>query len=377
VVAPPQELMDLSLSPAQQLLQQSARTLLQQRCPPERVQELALDPRGFAADLWKEIASLGWPGLLISPELGGGGGSVDDALALVEELGRACFPSPFVGSAVIATTALAAAGGRRARELLPALAVGERICALAVLEESGRLDPDVLVMSVAAPGRLTGHKLFVADAHVATDVIVLGRGPAGPTALLLPMDREGIEARPLDSMTGDKLFELDFANVETRPDDLLGAPGEGGTLMGPAFRLGALARSAEMVGAAQRVLELCVEHARVRVQGGRPIGGYQAVQHACADLYRDVESARWLTWEAGWKLESRRPDADSAVATAKAYCAETALRVARRGHQVMGAIGYCEEHPLHLFHKRILAAGLDAGDAALHLETVAKSIGLS
>jgi alkylation response protein AidB-like acyl-CoA dehydrogenase len=146
--------------------------------------------------------------------------------------------------------------------------------------------------------------------------------------------------------------------------------------MAPAFRLGALARSAEMVGAAQRVLELCVEHARVRVQGGRPIGGYQAVQHACADLFRDVESARWLTWEAGWKLESRRPDADSAVAMAKAYCAEAALRVARRGHQIMGAIGYSEEHPLHLFHKRILAASLDAGDAGLHLETVARAIGL-
>jgi alkylation response protein AidB-like acyl-CoA dehydrogenase len=147
--------------------------------------------------------------------------------------------------------------------------------------------------------------------------------------------------------------------------------------MAPAFRLGALARSAEMVGAAQRVLELCVEHARARVQGGRPIGSYQAVQHACADLFRDVESARWLTWEAGWNVEAGRADADTAVATAKAYVAEATLRVARRGHQIMGAIGYSEEHPLHLFHKRILAASLDAGDAALHLETVARAIGLA
>ena len=133
--------MDLSFSPSQQLLQQSARALLQQRCPIERVQAIALDPRGFAADLWKEIATLGWPGLLVPTELGGSGGSVGDALALVEELGRACFPSPFIASAVVATTALTAAGGRRARALLPALALGERICALAVLEESGRLDP--------------------------------------------------------------------------------------------------------------------------------------------------------------------------------------------------------------------------------------------
>ena len=369
--------MDLSFSPAQQLLQQSARIFLQQRCPPERVQHLALDPRGFAADLWKEIATLGWPGLLVPTELGGSGGSVGDALALVEELGRACFPSPFIASAIVATTALTAAGGRRAQTLLPALAMGERICALALLEESGRLDPEALALPVAAPGRLTGRKLFVPDAHVATDVIVLGRGAAGPTALLLPMDRAGITAHPLDSMTGDKLFELELAGVETSPDDVLGAPGHGWALLAPAFRLGALARSAEMVGAAQRVLELCVEHARVRVQGGRPIGGYQAIQHACADLFRDVESARWLVWEAAWKLESGRPDADAAVATAKAYGTEACLRVARRGHQIMGAIGYSEEHPLHLFHKRILAAGLDMGDSALHLETVARAIGLA
>jgi alkylation response protein AidB-like acyl-CoA dehydrogenase len=369
-------MMDLAFSPAQQLLQRSARAFLQQRCPLGRVHEVALDPRGFAADLWKEIAGLGWPGLLISPELGGSGGSVGEALALVEELGRACFPSPFVASAVVATTALGLAGGRRAHDLLAGLAMGERICTLAVPEEAGRLDPEALTLPVAAPGRLTGRKLLVPDAHVATDVIVLGRGATGPTALLLPMNRAGIGARALDSMTGDKLFELELTDVAIGADDLLGAPGGGWALLGPAFRRGALARCAEMVGAAQRVLELCVEHARVRVQGGRPIGGYQAVQHACADLYRDVESARWLTWEAEWTLATGRPDADAAVAAAKVYVGEAALRVARRGHQIMGAIGYCEEHPLHLFHKRILAAALDAGDSTVHLDTVATSIGL-
>lgn len=369
--------MDLSFSPAQQILQQSARAFLQQRCPIERVQELALDPRGFAGDLWKEIAILGWPGLLVSPELGGGGASIGDALALVEEMGRACLPGPFIASALVATTALAAAGTPRARALLPALATGERICTLALLEAPGRLDPAAMRLEAIAPGRLTGRKLFVADAHVATDVIVLGRGSAGPTALLLPMDRGGIEPRALDVMTGDKLFELDLDGVETRADDLLAAPGAGWTLLAPAIRLGALARAAEMAGAARRVLELCVEHARGRVQGGRPIGSYQAVQHACADLLRDVESARWLTWEAAWALESGRAEAHAAVAAAKVYGGDAALRVVRRGHQIMGAIGYCEEHPLHLYHKRILAAALDLGDAEHHLETVAAAIGLA
>src|SRR4029077_17608980 len=168
--------------------------------------------------------------------------------------GRACFPSPFIASAVVATTALGRAESRRARDLLASLAMGERICTLALLEGSAGLDP----------GRLTGRKLFVPDAHVATDALVLASGPAGPTALLLPMDRAG------------KLFELVFADVEIRGDDLLGAPGKAWALLSPALRVGALARSAEMAGAAQRVLELCVEHAPVRAQGGRPTGAHQA-----------------------------------------------------------------------------------------------------
>jgi alkylation response protein AidB-like acyl-CoA dehydrogenase len=368
--------MDLAFSPAQTLLQQSARTFLLQCCPPERVQELALDPRGFATDLWKEIAALGWPGLLIAPEHGGSGASLADALALMEELGRACFPGPFVPSAVVAATALGLAGGRRAHGLLAGLATGSRICTLALLEGPGRLAPEAMTLPIAAPGRLTGRKLFVPDAHAATDLIVVGHASAGPAVLLLPMGRPGIIARPLDSMTGDKLFELSFADVEIGPDDLLAQPGRAWAVLGPALRAGALARCAEMAGAAQRVLELCVEHARVRVQGGRPIGSHQAIQHACADLYRDVESARWLTWEAEWALASGRPDADATVAAAKGHGAEAALRVARRGHQIMGAIGYSEEHPLHLLHKRILAASQDMGDAALHLETLARAIGL-
>ena len=131
-----------------------------------------------------------------------------------------------------------------------------------------------------------------------------------------------------------------------------------------------------MVGGAARILDLCVEHARGRVQSGRPIGAFQAIQHHCADLLRDVEASRWLVYDAAWRV-SEGLDASPAVATAKAFGSEACLRVARTGHQIMGAIGYCEEHPLHLLHKRIMAAALDWGDATLHLETVARSIGLA
>jgi alkylation response protein AidB-like acyl-CoA dehydrogenase len=367
---------DFAPTPQQQILTQTARAFMQQHCPPERVQALALEPAGFARDLWKAMATLGWPGLLIPADLGGGGGSPLDVIALVEEMGRACLPGPFIPSAVVATSLLLAApDSGPARRLLPALALGDRIAAVALMEEAGRYEPEAIAARGEAPGRLTGRKLFVKDAHAATDLIVIARGGGALNALLLPVDRAGITVAPLDAMGDEKLFEVIFDQVAVRSEELLGSSGAAGDLLPPALRLGALARSAEMVGAAARVLDLCVDHARVRVQSGRPIGAFQAIQHHAADLLRDVEASRWLVYEAAWRL-AEGLDAAPAAATAKAFCAAACLRVARRGHQIMGAVGYCEEHPLHLFHKRILAGTLDWGDAALHLETVARSIGL-
>jgi alkylation response protein AidB-like acyl-CoA dehydrogenase len=368
---------DFAPSPQQQLLAQSARAFLQQHCPIERVQALALEPSGFASDVWKAMATLGWTGLLIPQEQGGGGGSMQDVVTLVEEMGRACLPSPFIQSAVVATSILLdASDPSTAHRLLPPLALGDRIATLAVVEESGRYDLEALDTRCEVPGRLVGRKLFVKDAHVATDLIVVARGGGALNVVLLPVDRKGIRVLPLDAMGGDKLFEVIFDNVEVQREDLLGGEGYGKDLLAPALRLGALARSAETVGAAARILELAVEHARVRVQSGRPIGAFQAIQHDCADVLRDVLASRSLVQEAAWRV-TKGLASGAAVALAKAFSTEACLRVARRGHQIMGALGYCEEHPLHLFHKRIIAAGLDCGDTSLHLETVASSIGLS
>jgi alkylation response protein AidB-like acyl-CoA dehydrogenase len=362
--------MDFTPSPSQQLLVATARDVLRRHCPPETAQRLALDAHGFDETLWRRMAELGWPGLLVPGDLGGSDGTLLDVILLVEEMGRAALPGPFVTSAVVATTLLLAGGGERGRRLLPALASGERIATLALVEDSGSYDPRAVGLRCGPDGRVTGTKLFVKDAHVATDLIVV---LAGGELLLLPADRAGIARLPLDTLSGDKLFEVTFDGVETRAEDRL-RPGD--EALAAALTAGALARTAEIVGAAQRVFDLAVEHARTRVQGGRPIGGYQAIQHACADLVRDVDTSRGLLYTAAWKVSEGRP-ADGDVATAKAYAGEACLSVARRGHQIFGAMGYCEEHPLHLLHKRMQAASVDYGDAGTHLETVARAIGLA
>jgi len=215
----------------------------------------------------------------------------------------------------------------------------------------------------------------VKDAHVADDLIVVTRGAGGPNLFLLETQRTGVIVAPMETIAGDKPCEVSFAGVETRADDLLGTAGQGWDLLRPALQAGALARTAEMVGCAQHILELCVEHAKARKQFGRPLGSFQAIQHSCADLLRNVEGARYLLYRAAWKMQEGR-EAAADVAMAKAYAGQACQAVARRAHQLLGAISFCEEHPLHLFHKRILAAALDFGDPTHHLETVATAIGL-
>ena len=368
--------MDFALSDQQRLLVTVARDVLEKHCPPILVQELALDARGFRDDLWTRVADLGWPGLLVPADLGGSEASLTDVMLLVEEMGRACFPGPYIPSAVVATTAIVAAGthDQRAR-WLPPMALGERLATMAIAEEDGSFAPGTFGMTLGEGRTLGGTKLFVKDAHVAHDLILVARGGGGFNLILLATDRPGVTLLPLPTISGEKLFEVAFSDVEVRPDDLLGPAGRGWDLLGPALQLGALARSAEMVGCGQRILELCVDYAKVRVQSGRPIGSFQAIQHYCADLLRNVEGARYLLYNAAWKMQEGLPCATD-VAMTKAYAGEACLWVARKAHQILGAISYCEEHPLHLFHKRIQAASLDFGDPSQHLETVSLAIKL-
>ena len=368
--------MDFRLSDGQQLLVNTARDFLRRQCPPNVMAESVSSERGFSAELWKEISVLGWPGLLIPSEYGGSDGTTVDVILLIEEMGRACFPSPYVQSAVVATSLLVSAASPAQRErLLPAMARGDRLSVLALTEESASIDPEALTLEVEAGGTLSGRKLFVNDAHVADDLIVVTRGAAGVNLFLLDARRPGVRALPMEAMAGDKPCEVSFAGVELRAEDLLGEAGRGREVLVPALQTGALARAAEMVGCAQRILELCVDHAKTRRQFGRPLGSFQAIQHACADLLRDVETSRYLVYSAAWKMEQGQECAAD-VAMAKAYAGRTSQAVARKAHQLLGAISFCEEHSLHLFHKRILAAGLDFGDPSHHLETVASSMGL-
>jgi alkylation response protein AidB-like acyl-CoA dehydrogenase len=371
--------MDFRLTEAQDLLVRTARDVFQQHCPTTLVQELALSERGFPDDLWRRIAALGWPGLMIPDIFGGSPGSLLDIVLLVEQMGYACFPSPYVQSAIVCTWILLHAGSAAQQQrLLPLMARGERLCTLAILEESASFAPEAITLAGDIGGRLNGTKLFVKDAHIADDLIAVARSGnhLNFNLLLLEKATPGVCLQPVAVISDEKLFAVAFNDVAITEDMLIGQVGNGWTHLVPALHLGALARCAEIVGCAQRILDICVDYAKVREQSGRPIGAFQAIQHHCADLLRHVEASRGLLYNAAWQQQEGMSNSATAIATAKAYAHDAGLKVARKGHQIMGAIGYCEEHPLHLFHKRIQAASLDFGDAATHFETVAQAIGL-
>ncbi len=369
--------MDFRADEPQRMLVAVARDFLDTHCPVTRIGDLARDERGLAEDLWRSMAALGWPGLLVPAAHGGSEASLLDVVLLVEEMGRACLPGPYIASAVVATSLLVALGSREQQaRVLPAMALGERRATLAIVEEHGSFAPEDIAVTLEDSGRLRGRKLFVSDADRARDLIVVGRGSGGITAVLVPADRSGVKLEPMETISGERLFAVSLADVHVGTTDVLGRPGQAWPFVERAIRVGALSRAAEIVGCAARILDLVVEHAKVRVQSGRPIGAFQAVQHAAADCLRYVDGARAILYGAAWKAAADLDAATTDVAMAKAYAADAGLLVARRAHQMFGAVGFQEEHPLHVFHKRILAGAADFGDRSAQLETVARSIGL-
>ena len=370
--------MDFELSEAQIVVQQSVRRFLSQRFPPGALQALAVGDA--VPNVWPGMAELGWAGLLVPERYGGSGGGMLDAALILEELGYGCVPSPYIHSAVVASSIIAELGSEaQCERWLTSLASGARIMTLAVTEDSGEFSPETIRASGRPGVPLQGGKLFVKDADLCDDLIVVVRDAGYVNLLVVPRAACRLEA--METLSGERLFSVSLDTVTVDESRQLGSNETAALGLAHGLQRGALARSAEMVGLAQRVLDICMEHIKVREQSGQPIGAFQALQHSSADMLRNIEGARGIVLGAAWALEDDRTvsgvAARTATAMAKAYASEACLDVARRGHQVMGAIGYCEEHPLHILHKRIHAAALDFGDAADHLDQVADALGLT
>ena len=353
--------MDLTLTAEQRMLVESARATLARACPAEHVRAMETDARGYDPGLWREMARLGWTGMLVPETDGGSGQTFLEAVLVLGEMGRVLLPSPFLVSCVIAPTLLRAVGDRR---MPPRIAAGEVVATIALVEPGWRDEWGTAAIETT-PGGLTGTKQFVPFAPCSDVLLVVTKG----AALVAVERREGVACRRHETLGGDHQYEVTFAGA---CGEVLGSVASVLEAMRFHAAVGTLAYA---VGAAERALELTVDYAKTRVQFGRPIGSFQAVAHRCADMRSDIDAMRYLVYQAAWSLAVGRPS-ELEVGAAKVYGNEALRRVFMHAHQVHGAIGFSTEHDLQLFTRRAKAIELSWGSAASHRERVARAMGL-
>lgn len=377
--------MDMDWNEQQKLLKNVAREFLERECPTSMVRECERSPEGYSPALWKKMADLGWMGLMIPEEYGGAGGGLLDLAVIFEEMGRFAVPSPFLNTVVLCGLPILEVGtAEQKHALLPQIASGDMVLSMALTEPSAKYTADGVQMRAQHRGDhyvLKGTKLFVEDARMARYLLCVVRTGIGATPeegitlLLVDGTSRGITMTPLTTTALDKQFEVVFDGVEVSKDNVLGQEGKGWPVVARALQKGVGLQCAEMVGGAAKVLEMTVNYVKSRVQFGRPIGTFQAVQHSCANMVMDLDNARLATLEALWRLDSGLP-ADKEVALAKAWTGPAYARITREAHQLHGGIGFMMEYDLHLWSRRAKAMELKFGTPTFWQEAFAKAVGL-
>jgi alkylation response protein AidB-like acyl-CoA dehydrogenase len=355
--------MKLVLDPEQEELRSVVRKLLADRSPMAKVREVM--ETGHDPALWRALGEIGVLGLVVPEDLGGAGAGHVERAVVLEELGRALTPSPYLASAVLATDTLLALDDDAARaELLPPLAAGERIGTVAVGEGGGLLDPGEATTATRRDGRweLDGTKAPVLAGDAADLVLVHTR--TGWFAV-----EGGFTATPLTGLDPTRrLARLDFAATPARPLE--------GAALDAVADLAAVALAAEQVGVMRRAMELTADYAKVRMQFGRPIGSYQAVKHGCADMYAAWELALSVLRHAAWTADHDREGLPLAAALAQVYAGPACFEAANGMVQYHGGIGYTWEHDAHLYYKRAKSAELLLGPPARHRARLADRLGV-
>jgi len=316
---------DFELDDDQLALRAAARELLDDRSRPR-------DAGGFDADLWKAMVDQGWLGVELAEGDGGLGLGAVETAVLLEELGRAVAPVPYLQS----------------------------VLALGALARAGRSDWVERLVGGDAVGCVVWRPDAPVIAGPLADVAVVVAGSA-----LVAIDLEG--RRPDRQPAMDLTRPLGWLTVDPAQGEVIGDAAAIEALLDR----GAVGHSAELLGAAQRVLDMSVAYAKDREQFGRPIGSFQAVKHRCADMLVDVEGMRSAVYWAAWCVGAGHLDASVAASTAKVWCADAGTRVMASGLQVHGGIGFTWEHDLHLYLKRAQLDAVSFGDASFHRERLA------
>ena len=346
--------MDFAFNDEQREIKSTAHEFIASRFKPEKVRELAESDSPYDDALWKEMCDLGWPGIAIAEEHGGQGLGVVELVILQEELGYALAPSPMISNAFAGALIQEAGSDEQKSKWLPSIASGEARGAAAFTE---------LGASTAARlGYASRDEVPIVGAAGGASVLVLNEGMDGGR-IVEPDDAKLDRLDLID--TSRAYFRVEADGGDPLPGDVSGA-----------VDIGAIALAAELVGVAQRALDIGVEYAKEREQFGRPIGAYQGVSHRLAEMLWDVEEARSLTYYAAWAADAQRESLPLASSMAKARASDAACSVTHNSIQTLGGIGFTWEHDIHFLLKRARVAAPLLGSASMHRARVAELTGL-
>jgi len=374
--------MQFAHSEEQQLIRESARTLLDARSGSAQLRAALDQPGGYDRELWRTMGELGWTGLAIPQDDGGAGLGWVELCILQEEQGRRLVPSPFFATCALAAPLIAACGDDAQRaSLLRQIASGQVRVACALIGTDGR-PPFAGVTAVLESRRgdftLSGVSDFVIHGDSADLLLVLARAPGsqgaeGISVVVIPAATPGVAVHPHVMLDLTRpMSRVEFAGVPVARDQLLGEPGAAGNAVEGALDLARIALASEALGGAERLLEMTTTYAKERVQFGRPIGSFQAVKHRLADMMIAVEAAKSAAWYAASVADERREELPEAAAIAKSYCCDAFFDCAANAIQLHGGIGFTWEYDAHLYFKRARAVATLLGSPGWQRERLAR-----
>lgn len=343
--------MNFDLSDEQRMLRDQARRFLDEKGSPDAARAVLEGDMPFDRDLWAGMAELGWMATAIPEAYGGAGLSHEELCVIAEELGRALAPTPFSSSIYQAAEAILLAGSEEQKQrYLPLLAAGETIGCVAVAEGVKRPGPaDVTVRF--ENGALTGEKLPVADGDVADFAIVLARtGDGERDHSLVIAELDGVERAPVETVDPSRSHARVCFDGAT--GEVLGAVGDGWSIIERVFDRAAVLFACEQVGGAQACLDMATAYAKSRYAFGRPIGSFQAIKHKLADIYIALELARSNALYGAWALANDAPDLPTAAAAARVAAIQAFALASKENIQTHGGMGYTWEVDAQLYYRR-------------------------
>jgi alkylation response protein AidB-like acyl-CoA dehydrogenase len=374
--------MNFGFTEEQEMLRSEARKFLDEKYPMTEVRRILESAEGHCPKLWKEMAELGWLGLVIPESCGGAELSWVDLVVLLEETGRSLLPSPLVSS-TLAALAIAEHGSPEQRERwLPAIAQGESVFSVALIERSDALGPEAIALEGRREGDgtlLFGEKIFVPDAALATHFVLSYRSADDVGLAVVERNAAGLAVEDLASIDPTKrLGKIALEGVSVGDEALLVRPAgpAGKDAVSRLLDWAAAAVSAEAIGAAEAAHALTVQYAKERVQFDSPIGRFQGVKHPLAEMYVDIESFKSILYYSAWCLDESPDEAPRYVSMAKAYVSDAFARIGIDGVELHGALGYTWEYDAQLYLRRSKWVKAMFGDSDYHYERVTMLGGL-